>query len=540
MTLALRQYQIEAVDAVFDYWKSEGGNPLLDMATGVGKSLVQAEVIKRLLADYPHMRVLSLCHVKELVKSNSDELKRHAPHLTIGVNSAGLNRRDCSQQILFGGVQSVAHLAKRLGPRDLVIIDEAHLLNKSGEGRYHKLLSDLREMNPDMRVLGMSATIYRLDSGRLDEGDGKLFDKVVYTYDIARGIAEGYLSPLITKATTLRLNVSGVAKRGGEFVAGELEEAVNKDEITQAACDEIVARGQDRKSWLIFCCGVDHARAVRDAMRQRGISCEMVTGETPNGERDSIIERFKRGQIRAVSNVNVLSTGTNIPNIDLLAFLRPTLSTSLWVQAIGRATRLCEGKENALILDHAGNATRHGPLDDLHIKPGKVDSGRAKEDTVRAKECPNCSSLVGLRVYECPDCGYEWEVPSEPKHDAKPDESVVLFKGQRKDDWLTVDSQQAFLHHKHGSQPSIRLEFRVGRRVYKQWVCIAHSGFVGAKARSWWVSYVSVNHELSELSTLIEAFNAMPPFTAIQVRKNGKYHEVVAWRRRGEEMEKAG
>ena len=265
MALSLRPYQLAAVDAVFAYWAAGGGNPLVDLATGTGKSLVIAEVIRRLIADYPHMRVLSLVHVKELVKGNADELRRHAPHLQIGVNSAGLNQRDSHQQILFAGIQSVSHKCRQLGPRDLLLIDEAHLLPKSGLGRYHTLIQEMRLLNPDMRVLGLTATPYRLDSGRLDEGDGAIFDKIVYTYSIAQGVADGYLSPLVAKSTKQKLDVSGVAKRGGEFVAADLEMAVNDEAVTQAACDEIVDRAGDCEAWLIFCCGLKHAASVRDA-----------------------------------------------------------------------------------------------------------------------------------------------------------------------------------------------------------------------------------------------------------------------------------
>ena len=113
-----------------------------------------------------------------------------------------------------------------------------------------------------MRVAGFSATPFRLDSGRLDEGEGKIFDDVVFDYGIGQGISEGWLSPLTSKATKIEINVSNVGRRGGEFIAGELERAADDNAVIAAACDEIVARGADRRSWLVFCCGVA-ARASR-------------------------------------------------------------------------------------------------------------------------------------------------------------------------------------------------------------------------------------------------------------------------------------
>src|SRR5690606_34936857 len=218
--------------------------------------------------------------VKELVEQNAKALIRTWPQAPIGINSAGLGRRDTRSPILFASIQSVYRIGKQLGPRDLVLVDEAHLVPSAGEGMYRRLLEDLRQTVPDLRVAGFTATPYRLESGRLDRGDDRLFSEIVYSYGIGRGIADGYLSPLISKATATALDVSGVAKRGGEFVAGSLADAIDKDDITRAAVAEIVALGQNRRSWLVFATGVAHAIHLRDEIRSHGISCETVTGET--------------------------------------------------------------------------------------------------------------------------------------------------------------------------------------------------------------------------------------------------------------------
>ena len=353
----LRPYQQEALAALEKYWSRGGGNPLVVMATATGKSVIIAHLIRDVSQRYPALRVLVVTHTLELVEQDVEHLLALWPDAPIGINSAGIGQREWDAPIIFAGVQSVWRNAGRLGPRHLVLIDEAHLVPHDGDGMYRSLLSELRALAPagGMRIAGFSATPFRLDSGRLDEGEGKIFDDVVFDYDVGRGIREGWLSPLTSKATKIEINVSNVGRRGGEFIAGELERAADDNAVIAAACDEIVARGVDRRSWLVFCCGVLHAHHVCDALRMRGVACRVVTGETPLTEREDSIAMFKAGMVRCLVNVNVLTTGFDAPRIDLLAMLRPTLSTGLYVQMVGRGTRKADGKVNCLILDFAGN-----------------------------------------------------------------------------------------------------------------------------------------------------------------------------------------
>ena len=297
--ISLRPYQAESVEAILSFWQSGGGNPLVDLATGTGKSLVIAKLTQDLLAAYPAMRVLMLVHVRELVAQNVQALLRVWPDAPVGIYSAGLGQRDAHHRITFASIQSVFRRAKAIGQRDLILIDEAHLVPSAGNGMYRKLLDDMRAQTPDLRVAGFTATPYRLDTGRLDDGADRLFDRTVYSYGIGEGIRDGFLSPLISKASATEVDVSNVARRGGEFVAGELEAAT--DRITAEAVQEIVRFGADRRSWLVFCSGVKNAGKTRDALRIAGINAEMVHGETPSAERDRILRDFKAGRIRALA-----------------------------------------------------------------------------------------------------------------------------------------------------------------------------------------------------------------------------------------------
>ena len=209
----------------------------------------------------------------------------------------------------------------------------------------------------------------------LHEGERRLFTDIAYEVSIRDLIDHGYLCPLISKMTNLTLDVGGVGSRGGEFIAGQLQAAVDRESITRAAIDEILAYGEGRRSWLLFCSGVEHATHVALALRDRGVSCATIFGDTPSAERDRIIAAFKRGEIRALASMGVLTTGFNAPAVDLIAMLRPTKSTGLYVQMAGRGTRLAPGKENCLVLDFAGNVARHGPID--AVKP-TVETGDAR------------------------------------------------------------------------------------------------------------------------------------------------------------------
>jgi DNA repair protein RadD len=306
--IILRPYQEAAREATWAYWQNGGGNPLVEIATGGGKSLVIGEMVRRLMASASR-RILILTHTKELIEQDVKALRAVWPDAPVGICCTGLGQRNTDAPIVIGTIQSVYRDPKALGQRNLVIVDEAHRISRGREGMYLTTLTVLREIYPAMRVAGFTATPYRLDSGRRDEGEGRLFDCIAYSYDIGEAISDGWLVPLVSKSTSTQIDTSGVARRGGEFVAGQLEDAADIEEVVAAACDEIVAYGSDRRAWLCFCAGVRHAEHVRDALRERGIAAEMVVGKTPHRERDATFAAFRAGDIRALCGADVFTTG---------------------------------------------------------------------------------------------------------------------------------------------------------------------------------------------------------------------------------------
>jgi DNA repair protein RadD len=415
-----------------------------------------------------------------------------------------------------------------------VLVHNCHLVPSDGEGMYRRLIDELRAINPELRVAGFTATPYRLGEGRLD-GDGKggkprLFDRTVFAYGIGEGIRDGFLSPLISKAGMAEIDVSNVARRGGEFVAGELEAA--SDKITAEAVAEMHRLASDRRSWLVFCSGVKHALHVRDALRASGVTAETVTGDTPLGERDAILRRFKAGDIRALTNANVLTTGFDAPNVDMVAMLRPTLSTSLYVQIVGRGTRLAAGKDNCLILDFAGNVRRHGPVDAVSVGPKRGgagnDDGKVAVSDVRAKACPDCESLVPIAAITCQHCGHEWPRDEKPKHEAKAEATVGILSTERvKPQQEPVVGWRFYRHEKPGAPDSVRVEYTAGLMAYREWLAFEHGGYAGQKAASWWSLHGGSFPVPKTVGEALERQGELVMPATITVKPDGKYFNIT-------------
>lgn len=521
--LTLRPYQRESLDALYGYWNEGGGNGLIVLPTGAGKALVIAALTSELLQKWPDLRIGIVTHTRELVGQNFKELLGYWPGAPAGIYSAGLGRRDTRSRILFMSIQSVFRKVRQLGAFDVIIVDECHLIPRSSDTSYGRFLADLRDLTPDMRVVGTTATPYRLDSGRLDEGDGAIFDSIVYDANVGDLIREGYLSPLVSKATLTQLDTTGVAKRGGDFVPGQLAAAVDHEEITRAAVEEMVRWGADRRAWLAFCAGVDHALHVRDAIRAAGFTAETVTGETPTGERDRIIAAFKAGRIRCLTSVSVLTTGFNVPQVDMLALLRPTQSAGLYVQMVGRALRKAHGKTDALILDFAGCVRTHGPIDNVVVKkPGKGDG------PAPVKECPACESYVPCGALTCEVCGHEFPPREEARHDAVADATHAILSTDGPP-WLDVRGMSFARHQKAGSPDSLRAEFHCGIATHRVWVCLEHQGTARRKAAEWWRRLGGGDVPGTVGEGLARAAHLTWP-DQIQVRQNGKFWEVVGYR----------
>lgn len=473
----LRPYQREAIDATYTAWAQNTlPSSLIVAPTGSGKSAILGAMCAE-IAEHPDSRVIVLTHRAELIEQDAEKIRLFTKVPT-GIYSASLNKRDMRQRIIVAGIASVYSKATRFDPFDVIFIDEAQLLSRNEATMYGKFLKEARLANPRLKLVGLSATPFRLDSGYLHEGDGALFDGISYEIGVKFLLEQGYLAPLVSKQGSMQIDTSNVHKRGGEFIASELAQAADVDELTTLACDEIVALGHDRRNWIIFCASVEHSLHVRDAIRARGVTCEMVSGDTPRHERNVIYDKYRAGEIRCITNCQVLTTGFDAPNIDLVALLTSTESTGLYVQMVGRGTRIAPNKKDCLLLDYGNNVITHGVFD--NVRPKFKRSGNSEGEPPPAKECPSCAEILHAAVRHCPACNHEFP-PPPVVHNVTAYDGAVLSE-QVKPETLPVTDVRYRIHKKQGKPDSIRIDYECGLvAVHSEWLCPEHQGFARRK-----------------------------------------------------------
>lgn len=530
-----RWYQEDAINSIFDYFAHKSGNPVLAMPTGTGKSIVIAEFIRRVLNWWPRQRLIVATHVKELIGQNAEKMAAVWPHAPYGIFSAGLGAKDNMQPIIFGGIQSMYKCAEVFGHRDLLIIDECHLLNPKDGTMYLAFIEALKKVNPHLKVIGLSATIYRMGQGYIT--DGSLFTDVCYdltTIDaFSRLLAEGWLSPLIPKRTNIEIDTSNLhISSNGDYVQTELESAAER--ITYEALQEAMRYANNRYSWLVFCAGVKHARKTMDMLNHYGVRATIVHSNTKDfkmtdDERDANLAAFKAGEYRAITNNNVLTTGFDHPPIDMIVMLRATLSTPLWVQMLGRGTRPFGGstlfppKHNCLVLDFAGNTRRLGPINDPVIPKRKGGGG----GEAPVKVCEACGTYNHISARFCVGCGEAFEIAPKITTQAGTDELIRSELPLVE----TFSVNRVFYYRKSSKKkplPYMQVVYFCDGVVtpFKENVMLEHDGYASKRAREWW----RTRHPGEPPDTIEEALQKVSELRVphrIRVWVNKEYPEIL-------------
>lgn len=383
----LRPYQQEAVQATLQHFRAEKSPAVLVLPTGAGKSLVIAE-----LARLAKGRVLVLAHVRELVEQN------HAKYISFGLDagiySAGLDRKEMHQKVIFGSIQSIARAPEEFFHNfSLVVIDECHRVSMDGETQYLQVISKLQSLNPGLCILGLTATPYRLGLGWIYNYHGpkklqqtteeRFFKKCIFELSIRYLIKNKFLTPPVKIDSPVACyDFSSLKLQQGRFVMAQVE-ALLKDQkrITPLIIKNIIDMAKDREGVMIFTSSVNHAIEIMQCLPP--YVAALVVGDTADDERDEIIEAFKQKKLKYLVNVSVLTTGFDAPHVDVIAILRPTESVSLYQQIIGRGLRLSPGKMDCLVLDYTGQ--------DHDLYSPEIDDDKPSDKAVPVEvPCPKC------------------------------------------------------------------------------------------------------------------------------------------------------
>ncbi|MGI5308588.1 DEAD/DEAH box helicase family protein [Rheinheimera sp. WS51] len=355
----LRPYQQEAVDATLKHFRQSDHSAVIVLPTGAGKSLVIAE-----LARLARRKILVLAHVKELVEQNHAKYQSYG--LVGGIFSAGLNRKDNYHQVTFASVQSVAaNLSQFKNEYSLLIIDECHRVSGEDSSQYQRIIKQLRQQNSGLKVLGLTATPYRLGMGWIYRYHYRGFVRAEqdkpFTYCINElplnyMINKGYLTkPLLIDAAVAQYDFSALtANRFGDYAEKEVNQLLTKHQrVTQAIIEQVIELAAKRQAVMIFAATVAHAKEISGYLPPQQTA--LITGATDQLQRDHLILKFKQRKLKYLVNVSVLTTGFDAPHVDFIAILRPTQSVSLYQQIVGRGLRLSEAKQDCLVIDYAGN-----------------------------------------------------------------------------------------------------------------------------------------------------------------------------------------
>jgi DNA repair protein RadD len=526
--MQLRPYQIEAIEALHTHICTKETNPCIVLPTGSGKSVVMAAVIEKWKKESPNVRGCILAHRKELVEQNARQLRNIGTE--VGVFSAGLGKRDYEAPVLFASIDSIYKKAGEFQPFDFIFVDESHRIPPSGEGKYRTFIKGCKRFNPNLRVIGWTATAFRMGCGPICHKD-HILNEMCYEAKITNLINDGYLCNLRSKVGTVIPDLQNVQHNSrGDYITNSLAKATNKKSIISGAIAEAVRiiASEKRRAAIFFCVDIEHCEKVSHELQKHNIYAPFVTGKTKQHERDRLIRDFRNGTIRAICNVNVLTEGFDAPHIDCIVLLRPTLSAGLFSQMVGRGLRLFPGKNHCLVLDFGGCIDEHGPIDLL-----------GENQRVVMATCQSCRESFSRAIRICPACGTELtrkevdrleQVERERRmHGTKASGKNIL---SIEPETFAVNTVYVERHIKPASPDSLRIKYRCGLSVFREWVCLDHPGEAGQIAQTWWKQRFQNKNKITvndALQNMFASQTILDYTKTITVIRKGKYFQIIGY-----------
>ncbi len=565
--ITLRPYQQDALNAVLDAFQRQR-SVLLEAACGAGKTILFSSIIRHFAEKYPAMRSVILAHREQLVKQARDKLLKVWPE---GEDKVGMACKSaCStveleKPVVIASPQTLAARIGSMPPVQLAIVDEVHRLPPADrKSQYGGLMEALRGYYPEMRLLGVTATPYRLNHGyiygdKCRHPEQNWFSDLAYKVGIYDLQAQGFLVPLkLYIADEPDLSDVGTSSTG-DWNIDELAEAMSKSVHVNSAVEAVQRYASDRKHIVVFGVTIEHAEVLRDVFREAGYSTVAVHSKMPKAERDAALYAFDRGDVQVVCNVGVLTEGWDCTSVDCMVMCRPTKSAALYCQMAGRGLRLHEGKTDCLMLDLSGNYAEHGRPEEPRVKMGR-ESGEGDGSW----ECPECHFVNEPKDRVCASCGYERPEPEPEMRDCphcrfpfpanklvcphcgqvrSQRKAVELHEVKRDIDLLPKLVEIAF-------EPVVNADFvsRKGNAMIEIRLLVSEGGglpfqvndyldFDGTagewsrcRAHQKWMRLASTNppRTLSEAKERISELN-FPPRVLIKRDKTGKYWNVAGW-----------
>lgn len=481
--LVPRYYQNDALNALLSFFDGMHpgvkANACLKLPPGTGKSLIAAMIIKELYERWK-IRIILFCHSSELIKQDYEKAVEYWPEgkPLFGINADQLGQRDYDSQIIFASIQSSCNnpglfFENNKQPFNLAIVDEVQRVPESGDGQYLTTFDFFLEQNSDMRVAGLTASDWRLGTGKICK-PGNIMTDLIYEYPIMEAIDNGFLSKPVNKATKYKIDRSKFKVRAGEFTEESVNKVMNEGGLIANQIGEAIqtAEEEEREFWIVNCFGIKHANAVYDEVKSRGIVCDVIHSEIEKSQRKDIMLRYREKMTTAIIHVGMLSLGVDFPHADLCIMQCPTKSSEQYYQKVGRVLRVTPipcpncGKMNVVIeddcqeckspinwtyqqktgfiLDQDGNVAEHGAVNcDLTSSDKRINWKKGP----KTKECKHCNKEVAIHLKICPYC--ETPFPTRER------ENKTLMRAAHdqilvEPEWVKVESHQFFVSVKKG------------------------------------------------------------------------------------------
>jgi len=385
--IELRPYQKDAILNLREGFKKHH-RQVLCSPTGSGKTVIFSEMV-RMASNKPNARVLVLTDRIELFKQTFASLERTGVKPQILNAAVSMNSFNKNAVVTVAMVETIARRDLGSYKPTLIIIDEAH------KGNFSKIL----EKYPEAKTVGATAT-------PVGKHMAQYYDDIVETIDIPELVRKGFLAPCI--AYQMQDKMEGLTVRAGEYTNKSLINIFDDKTKYIGVVDEYLKKANGRKT-IVFNVNIKHSNQMCEEFNARGVESYSITSKTSSEERERILKAFKNGEFPVLNNCGILTTGYDEPSIECVIMNRKTKSLPLWLQCVGRGSRIFPGKENFIVLDFGRNHDEHG----LWAAPREWKLKQKKSNKEKAaplKECPNCYGVNYASAKECIVCGFVFPI----------------------------------------------------------------------------------------------------------------------------------